>query len=378
MTPEQKQRVRHAISFFYDMQKLRIAAGNRASGQTEDNEIELRNEDVVFFGAQSEGLNKLEKDALGYVEKQLKGLNIYERWLKHQKGCGVTMSGFLISEIDINRCNTVSQLWAYFGLAVADDGHAQRRVKGEKSGFDPWRKSKVVTVLADCIIKASGSRIKKLRTDAIERALGKDYLKSIAYKDLIDTTFPELTPSERATKGVTKTTNEFLEAVIDKHGISVENVGGWIQFYDNYKHRKKSQVVPICMNCDGDGTFELKSKGQKGGKKGTEVKEREKLHCTNCNGTGGPAPWGKNDAHRHMAAKRYMMKQFLQELWVAWRTIEGLPMPGSYAERYLGVEHGKSHGPDPELVKAEEERRRERFYYKTRVQESNGAPAVPE
>jgi hypothetical protein len=250
MRPEQRQRVRHAISFFYDMQKLRIQAGNRASGQSEDSEIQLDEADITFFQKQSSGLNELERGALGYVERQLKGIPIYEQWLKKQAGCGPTMGGFLISEIDIRRCETVSQLWAYFGLAVDDDGHAQRRVKGEKSGFDPWRKSKVVSVLGECLLKASGARTKKLRIAAIEATLGKEYLSSVAYRDLIEKKFPELKQSDRMTKGVTKVTNEFLEAVVEEHDIYVESAGGWTKFYDDYKHRKSSEMHPVCANCD--------------------------------------------------------------------------------------------------------------------------------
>jgi len=44
-------------------------------------------------------------------------------------------------------------------------------------------------------------------------------------------------------------------------------------------------------------------------------------------------------AHRDRAAKRYMMKMFLKDLYVAWRTVEGLPVREPYAEEYLGKKH---------------------------------------
>ena len=44
-------------------------------------------------------------------------------------------------------------------------------------------------------------------------------------------------------------------------------------------------------------------------------------------------------AHRDRAAKRYMVKMFLKDLYVAWRTIEGLPVREPYAEEYLGRRH---------------------------------------
>jgi len=53
-------------------------------------------------------------------------------------------------------------------------------------------------------------------------------------------------------------------------------------------------------------------------------------------------PWSEaKKAHRDRAAKRYMVKMFLKDLYVAWRTIEGLEVRPPYAEEYLGkVHHG--------------------------------------
>lgn len=43
--------------------------------------------------------------------------------------------------------------------------------------------------------------------------------------------------------------------------------------------------------------------------------------------------------HRDKAAKRYMIKMFLKDLYVAWREIEGLPVRAPYQEEYLGHKH---------------------------------------
>lgn len=43
--------------------------------------------------------------------------------------------------------------------------------------------------------------------------------------------------------------------------------------------------------------------------------------------------------HRDRAAKRYMIKMFLKDLYVAWRTLEGLPVREPYQEEYLGHKH---------------------------------------
>lgn len=43
--------------------------------------------------------------------------------------------------------------------------------------------------------------------------------------------------------------------------------------------------------------------------------------------------------HRDRAAKRYMIKMFLKDLYVVWRELEGLPVRPSYQEEYLGHKH---------------------------------------
>lgn len=253
LTPEEQKRMemRQAVRFFYDFQKLRIQSSNRSGSET----AALSRGHLDTLAVQAFLLETLEKKALGNVKDLLKGWPIYNQWLKDQKGCGPTMSGVLLSEIDIHRAETPSAIWAYCGLAVDADGHAQRRKKGEKCGYNPWLKSKIVKVLADCMIKARSP---------------------------------------------------------------------WREFYDNYKTRKQNQRVEICMACDGK-------------------KKINNAKCSNCKGTGGPAPWGKSDAHRHAAAMRYMVKMFLLEFWKEWRQLEGLPIVEPYAEVYLGRKHG-DHG----------------------------------
>jgi hypothetical protein len=51
-------------------------------------------------------------------------------------------------------------------------------------------------------------------------------------------------------------------------------------------------------------------------------------------------PWNEESkGHRDMAAKRYMIKMFLKDLYVAWRTLEGLAVREPYMEEFLGKRH---------------------------------------
>lgn len=47
----------------------------------------------------------------------------------------------------------------------------------------------------------------------------------------------------------------------------------------------------------------------------------------------------ESKGHRDRAAKRYMVKMFLKDLYANWRAIEGLPVRVPYQEEYLGHKH---------------------------------------
>ena len=263
--------IKLAVRFLYDIQKLRIAGGNRAHSAFDEEAldemepIEISEEDQAFIAKVSESMLTVEHVCALEVARRLKGNIIYERFLKLQKGCGPRMSGYLIAETDITKCDTPSQLWRWFGLAVID-GHAERRVKGEKAHYDPERKAKVVKVLAESLIK--------------QRSMP------------------------------------------------------WYDTYAGYKHRKATQMMPVCMACNGTGRYTEKPQN---GKRAAVKSSTEPGVCSNCGGTGGPAPWGRSNAHRHAAAVRFMVKQFLLAFWREYRLALDLPVRPGYAEEKLGM-----------------------------------------
>ena len=100
--------------------------------------------------------------------------------------------------------------------------------------------------------------------------------------------------AERPTKGEKLHYNSFLKTkLVGVMGSCLLKANSpWRKFYDDYKHR-------------------LKSSGK-----------------------------GMSDGHQNAMANRYMVKMLLQELWIDWRTLEGLPVRESYQEGYLGHAHG--------------------------------------
>lgn len=149
----QKEKLKNAVRYFYDLQRLRIQAKGRSSKKAEIAEAHLDEKDKEFLDKQGTKLNNIEKDALKEVQRLLKGIPIYENFLKDVRGIGPTLSGVLISEIHIENCNTASQLWAWCGLSV-ENGHAVKPKRGEKLRYNPWLKYKLLKVMGDCFIKS--------------------------------------------------------------------------------------------------------------------------------------------------------------------------------------------------------------------------------
>ncbi len=154
--------------------------------------------------------------------------------------------------------------------------------------------------------------------------------------------------AEARKKGVKLTYNPWLKGKMTKilGECLLRANSPFRKFYDNYKHRKENTLVDVCMGCKGLGTLSITDDTEEEGvlieEKKTKKKKKKAVKCENCKGTGGPAPWGCSQKHRHNAAMRYMSKMFLQQLWEQWRRIEDLPVRPPYAEEFLNRVHHES------------------------------------
>lgn len=82
--------------------------------------------------------NRLDKDAEAIardMEKCLKLVPIYSRFLKHVYGLGPVTAGYLVAMVDIEKCQKPSQLIRYAGLAVVN-GRLERPTKGSKLAYN--------------------------------------------------------------------------------------------------------------------------------------------------------------------------------------------------------------------------------------------------
>jgi 6-pyruvoyl-tetrahydropterin synthase len=208
-----QEKIRPLVRGYYDIQKLRIQFGNRVCstfkvkigikpGQKEDIKDKKKILDIVKcdFELLSNGTSEAislkkfkgqgiisdyteyclagmfidilrnEERHMKKIQANLKGIPIYESFLKNIIGVGPAMAGVCISEIDITKAFYPSSLWKYAGLDVCSDGFGRSRKvehledfdyinkKGElatKKGitFNPFLKTKLIGVLAGSFIK---------------------------------------------------------------------------------------------------------------------------------------------------------------------------------------------------------------------------------
>ncbi len=287
--------IRAAVRSLYDMQKLRIQNGNRiaaafryklglhSSEKEESNDVanNLLNELRKELDRITDGIAQLTKrikfeSPLITTYGELKLIETYDRqieaedqcakaivdmlsefpisqWLAGVRGCGPLMSGVIVSEINIEKCNSISALWKYCGLDVVQVADAKT------GGFKGEGRSR--------------------RQHHLEP---KEYTN--AQGEVVQT------------KGISF--NPFLKTkMVGVLGSSFIKAGGpYRELYDNYKFRLQNHPV----------------------------------HSQ------------KTKAHIHNMAVRYMVKQFLADLWTEWRTLEGLPVRSNYAEGKLGIKHSKA------------------------------------
>ena len=182
-------------------------------------EIRTRRDDVL---AQEEAVFKM-------LAKEVHQHPLWDAFLVNVKGCGESMAAVILSEFDINKAPTVSNLWSFAGLAPGKD----RKVKGQKCCFNQFLRAKLCGVLGSSFLKCSSP---------------------------------------------------------------------YREYYDNMKTRLASKQWGMESKSPTD-----KSKPRAG--------------------------------HQHKAANRYMVKMFLRDLYVAWRTLEGLTVREPYQVEYLGKEH---------------------------------------
>jgi len=125
---------------YFAVQNVRKAQANQIRAMVADDLIPPE-QAAEWIASMVKPLISEENRMARKTAKQLKGMPIWEGWLRHVRGVDVKLGAQLIAHIQpIGDFDNVAKLWAYAGLSVID-GKAQRRMKGQKSNWNPELKT---------------------------------------------------------------------------------------------------------------------------------------------------------------------------------------------------------------------------------------------
>ena len=268
-----------------DAQRSRKAMDNRlgrkadGTAQKTQDENSFISEDVDTFNRMAEHAREQEKECDKALEKILKRFPIYNEWLSLVKGVGPGAAAYILSEFDIEIATTISKMWQFSGMNP-----------GMKRGKMRIAKKKYKPEMGDIV-----KEIKNIRSGET------DYL----------ITSHTMIRGDRLTEGFVSPFNKILKTrllgILAPGFIKAKSPYAF-EYYYPYKERLTNEDN-IIIN-DGKARKD-------DGKAWKDVSK----------------------GHRDNAAKRYMIKMFLKDLYVAWRSIEGLDVRVPYAEEFLEKKH---------------------------------------
>lgn len=340
---EIKEQIRCLLSNVYDMQKLRISAGNRLvqslyiqmgikpsespdeaetkfidkikkeykrvsdafaggdyrtikstikalskSKDTNDNLSVIRNEIDYKLIESYMLLLKSEEELVKVLDTYVKEHPLWKEFFEPIKGCGTLMAANCLAYFDIHKAKYVSSLYRYAGLDTVQDE--------DKDGNKLWLKKKSGVVTSELV------KIKQVNDDG-----------TILYEDINDNS--EYTGDVVVSQhGRRMGDTEFVE-YIDKNGEIKQKRS---ITYNPILKTKLMGVLTGCLLKAKDPTYSAIYYDYRAR---LDNKEKTKDYTA---------------GRKNMMAQRYMIKQFLRNLYVSWRTLEGLEVYDSYEVDKLG------------------------------------------
>lgn len=270
------------VRYFYDCQTMKNQIGGRIRPKSKDAQVNLTKEDMAILEFREEHFLRAEKKALRDIEDHLKLYGFYAEILSDKKrfrGMGPTLAGVILSENDITRQNTVSQMWAFGGLAPVP-AYRCNECRQVVEAVDPG-------VATPSAFKHSKNAVN------VKCSLGTPAALKLGFS-LTERQVHASGKQMKGKRGEKLPYNAFLRSkYCGVLGACLLKSGSpWRYYYDNYKKRWED------------------------------------------------AGKGVSPGHRHNAAIRYMVKMLLLEIWMEWRKFEGLDTRAPYSEEYLGQHKG--------------------------------------
>lgn len=376
-----KGMIRSCVSNIYDLQKLRIASGNRLvqsfyqqlgvkpseSPENVDKEQQkliqqLKKEYSRLSDAVSENkwtvkkaikelsgseeglayinsdihykmvdaymlLIKSEEESVKVLDKFVKEHPMWDKFFADIKGCGTLMAGNVLAYLDPYKARHVSSFFKYCGLDTVQDedkdGNKLFRACKEDGTVTQKKVRKKYLYMTEDGEQYSGV-VKK--TEEFDSEGNMLFMGEDGYVTCVDA----MTPDGEEIYEDIETGEEFVgEVVASLHGRRMgdtemfEYVGKdgntKIKRGITYNPVLKTKLMGVLTGCL------LKAKDPKYSTIYYDYKNR--LDNSGRDYTAG---------HKNMMAQRYMIKQFLRDLWTTWRTIEGLEVDEPYEVAKLG------------------------------------------
>ena len=408
-----KEQIRCSISSYYDLQKLRIGAGNRlvasfyaqlgVTPSTKDEEgkvtkpDELDKESKTFLDKLKKDYSKItdaivenqgtikkqikdfeknngltyiknesdyrfvrsymllldsEEDMIKIIDGYVKSHPMWEAFFEPIKGCGTLMSAVCLAYLDPYKARHVSSFFRYAGLDtvrdtdekgnliyITQDGKFNKVVEkyhyedsdgitvevNEKDVdvsdvFDEVRMSYVCTFRGNTIYKKYDFKGDLPMYEYISGELvGESYVGNVFISE------------HGRRKGDT-----VIQEYVDKNG-EIKTKRGIS--YNPILKTKLMGVLTGCLMKAKDPTY-------------TAIYYDYKSRLEN-----NPKHAGKSLAQRNMMAQRYMIKQFLRNMWTTWRNLEGLSVDNPYEVEKLGNKPHKYNEYQCEVAKMQHNNR---------------------
>ncbi len=174
---EQRMRIKGIVRTIYDYQDIRIKMGNRLRFKKDGNdqkdngtEMAINAEDIPSLVDAYDDSKDIEENLVKSLNKELKGIPVYDKFLKQTKGIGPMMAAVIISEYDIHKAHTISAMVQFTGLnpglvkgrkmkngkiVVTDDMiRGDKLTAGYLAPYNARLRTKMVGVLGASFLKA--------------------------------------------------------------------------------------------------------------------------------------------------------------------------------------------------------------------------------
>ena len=322
--PQKYEELRWLTDVYMQVQKLRVANGNRVFASTKGLDSNLPDPFVARLVGRLEDLEKATFEEMKAVVRDHPAWP----WLDSVKGIGPTIATKILGLIgDIEKFATVSKLWMFSGYGLKPRGRI-------------WSPEDALYRVDDIVAADNGYAylIEKVHDQSTKLVPSAEWsteyyvTQSIGRYDI--SCIGPNAERQRPIKGEKLSYNRRLKTAVYLAGDSfIKSRSPYRDLYDASKkrYRIRKQITPLreILRLDGMPNRELAD-----GKKEWDALIARANKDAGAERDG--AVW--TDGHVDNAARRYMAKIFLSHLWEVWREAEGLTTRPPYALEYLDHE----------------------------------------